>query len=125
MNMNEIKTAVAEAAKRAGAEQYEIQIHISERAGAEAMKQEISSVTYSQSGGITIRCIINGKSGYASGELINAEEAAKLTEKACIHASIIESEDPVGIFAGSDSYQTVEENDKALPAVEDMKATAL
>jgi len=125
MNMNEIKNAVAETAKRCGAEQYEIQIHVSERAGTEAMKQEISSVTYSQSGGISIRCIMNGKSGYASGELIDAKEAVKLTEKACINASIVESEDPVGLFAGSDTYQTVEESDKALPSVEDMKTTAL
>ena len=63
MNTEAIKKAVAEAAERCGADSYEIVISTHESAGAEAMKKEISSVSYSLSSTMQVRCVVDGKSG--------------------------------------------------------------
>ena len=82
MNTEAIKKAVAESAAACGASGYEINISTSISAGAEALQQEISSVTYTNSGSLTVRCVKDRKSGYASSELVTPEEAAALVERA-------------------------------------------
>ena len=72
-NIEAIKAAVASAAAEFGAEGYEISIESNTSAGAEALKDEINSVTYTRSGSISVRCVKNGKSGYASGDLVTPE----------------------------------------------------
>ena len=69
MNMDMIKNAVAEAAKQFGAEEYELTITDRENTGVEALKKEVSSVSYSRSGSMVVRCVVGGKSGYAASEL--------------------------------------------------------
>ncbi len=121
MNVNEIKLAVEEAAKLYGASGFEVKINTETSAGAEALRHEISSVTYSRSGGMTVRCVKNGKSGYASSELVTAEEAAELVRIACDNALTVDDEDEVPLFAGSESYTEVEKEDVVLPAADEMK----
>ncbi len=122
MNTVEIKRAVEEAAKLYGAEGYEIKINTETSAGAEALRHEISSVTYSRSGGMTVRCVKNGKSGYASSELVTPEEAAELVRIACDNALVVDDVDEVPLFAGSESYTKVEKEDVTLPTADEMKA---
>ena len=52
MNMELIRNAVADAAKRFGAEEYELTVSSKEDTGVEALKKEITSVSYSRSGSI-------------------------------------------------------------------------
>ena len=125
MNTNSMKKAVAEAAKRFGADAYEISINTSEKASAEALKDEISAVTYAFSGNMTVRCVKNGKSGYASSELVTSEAAAQLVEQACANAEAIDEADTLGLFEGSDHYETVEEAVETLPSAEEMKDQTL
>ncbi len=122
MNVNEIKLAVEEAAKLYGAEGYVVRINTETSAGAEALRHEISSVTYSRSGGMTVRCVKNGKSGYASSELVTAEEAAELVRIACDNALVVDDVDEVPLFAGSESYTEVPKEDVILPEADEMKA---
>ncbi len=121
MNVNEIKLAVEEAAKLYGAEGYEVKINTETSAGAEALRHEISSVTYSRSGGMTVRCVKNGKSGYASSELVTAEEAAELVRIACDNALTVDDADEVPLFAGSESYTEVAKEEVILPEADEMK----
>ena len=86
MQNEKLKAIVAEAAARFGADAYEIRISTTESAGAEALKDEISTVTYALSGGMTVRCVKNGRSGYAASELISEEAAAELVRQACANA---------------------------------------
>ena len=76
-----IKRAVAEAAETYGAEGYEIKIGSATSAAVEALKDDISSVTYEKSTSISVRCVKGGKSGYASGNIVTPEEASELAAK--------------------------------------------
>lgn len=125
MNTEAIKLAVAEAAAEYGIHDYEIRIFKQESAGAEALKDEISSVTYSNSGSMLVRCVKDGRSGYASSDLITPEAAAELVATACASASVIDDADTVGLFEGSSSYQPTEDHAQPLPETDDMKAQAL
>lgn len=125
MNTEAIKNAVAEAAKACGAESYEIIINSTENAGAEALKDEISSVSYSLSGSMRVRCVKDGKSGYATSELVTPEAAASLVEQACDSASIIDDLDEVPLFAGSEHYEPVHDEVPELMATDKMKEHTL
>lgn len=121
MNTVDIKKAVEEAAKLYGCDGWEVNIDAKEDAGVEALKQEISSVTYSRSGSMSVRCVKNGKSGYASSELVTPEEAAGLVAIACDNAVVVDDSDEVPLFEGSKEYHNVEEAQTAIPAADVMK----
>ncbi len=118
--INAIKDAVAAAAKMYGAEGYEITIGSSTNASVEALKDEISSVTYEKSTSMTVRCVKGGKSGYASGNIVTPEEAAELVRRACDSAPVVDEADEVGLFAGSPSYPKVERRESKLPTTAEM-----
>ena len=87
-NMELIRNAVAEAAKRFGAEEYELTISSKEDTAVEALKKEVSTVSYSRSGSMVVRCVVGGKSGYAASELVTPEAAAEIVETACDNATV-------------------------------------
>ena len=125
MNMDLIKNAVAEAAKQFGAEEYELTITAKEDTGVEALKKEITSVSYSRSGTMTVRCVVGGKSGYAISELVTPEAAAEIVETACDNARVLDEADQVGLFPGSDHYETSRDTCLELPGTDEMKERAL
>lgn len=125
MNTESIKNAVAQAAKACGAESYEINITTEESASAEAMKKEISTVSYNRSSKMHIRCVVGGKSGYATSELVTPEAAAEAVEVACGNALCVDEPDEMPLFAGSESYREVHDVVPELPSAEEMKAMAL
>ena len=125
MNTEAIKKAVAEAAAKYGAESYEIVISSEESAGAEAMRKEISSVSYSRSSTMQVRCVVAGKSGYAVSELVTPEAAADAVEQACANASVVDDLDEMPLFGGSEHYEEVHDVVPELPSTEEMKAMAL
>ena len=125
MNIEAIKNAVAEAAARYGAESYEIVINTAENAGAEAMKREISSVSYSLSSTMQVRCVVAGKSGYAVSELLTPEAAAEAVERACGNAGVVDDPDEMPLFPGSEGYEQVSDPVPQLPSTEELKAQAL
>ena len=125
MNTEAIKQAVARAAAEFGAEGYEIVIHTEESAGAEALKKEISSVSYSRSSTMQVRCVVGGKSGYAVSELLTPESAAELVEQAVANAAVIDEPDEMPLFGGSESYEEVHDTVPELPSTDEMKAMAL
>ena len=125
MNMELIKNAVAEAAKRFGAEEYELTISDREETGVEALKKEVSAVSYSRSGTMTVRCVVGGKSGYASSELVTPEAAALIVETACDNAQVLDDADQVGLFPGSDHYETSRDTAAELPSTDALKERAL
>ena len=90
--------------------------------GAEAVAREISSVTYSRAGSMTVRCVKNGRSGYAVSEQADEASAEELVRIACENALIIDDEDTVGLFGGSERYETVEEPACEIPDADALKA---
>ena len=120
-----MKQAVARAAAECGADGYEIVIFTKESAGAEALKREISSVSYALSSTMQVRCVVGGKSGYAVSELVTPESAAALVEQAAANAAVIDEPDQMPLFGGSDHYEEVHDTVPELPSTDVMKAMAL
>ena len=125
MNMDLIKNAVAEAAKRFGAEEYELTISDKENTGVEALNKEVSSVSYSRTGTMTVRCVVGGKSGYAASELVTPEAAAEIVQIACDNATVVSDADQVGLFPGSEHYETSRDTALELPGTDSLKERAL
>ena len=125
MNMELIRNAVAEAAKRFGAEEYELSISSKEDTGVSALKKEIDSVSYSRSGSMVVRCVVGGKSGYAASELVTPEAAELIVETACDNAGVVDDADQVGLFPGSDHYETSRDCLVELPDTDSLKERAL
>ena len=125
MNMELIRNAVAEAAKRFGAEEYELSISSKEDTGVSALKKEIDSVSYSRSGSMVVRCVVGGKSGYAASELVTPEAAEAIVETACDNAGVVDDADQVGLFPGSDHYETSRDRLVELPDTDSLKERAL
>lgn len=105
MNFNDIKNAVINAAEKAGVTEYEIYYVQDSGISAETLKHEISSFSSSVSGGICFRCIVDGKMGYASTELMDADEMEELVYRAASNAKYVEADDGGVIFAGSPKYE--------------------
>ena len=124
-NMELIRNAVAAAAKQFGAEEYELTITDKENTGVEALKKEVSSVSYARSGSMTVRCVVGGKSGYAASELLTPEAAAQIVETACDNAGVVDDPDQVGLFPGSEHYETSRDTAIELPDTDSLKERAL
>ena len=124
-NMDLIRNAVAEAAKQFGAEGYELTISSKEETGVEALKKEVSTVSYARSGSMVVRCVVGGKSGYAASELVTPEAAALIVETACDNARVLDEADQVGLFPGSDHYETSRDACVDLPDTDELRERAL
>ena len=107
MDFYSVKNYLFEAAEKAGLKEYEVYFMESSGVSAETLKDEISSFSSAVSGGICFRCIVNGRMGSASSELLEAEEMSALVERAINNAKYIENDDKAIIFKGSESYENV------------------
>ncbi len=125
MNFELLKEAIEKRADELGVTEYEIYYESSAKASAETLNHEISSLSSSEAGGICFRCSVDGKMGYASTQLLEAEEAAELVERALENGRATEKVDTVGIFAGSAEYGSPSV-EKFVPLTPDeLKNTAL
>ena len=120
-----MKQALVAAAQRAGLTQYEIYAQSEESISAETLKDEISSFSSSNAGGICFRCIVDGKMGYASGELMTEDAMEDMVNAAISNARCIDNDDEVFIFAGSPAYATPNVPAPSLPEATAIRDTAL
>ena len=114
MLFEQMKNALIAAATDAGIEQYEIYYQVGESISAETLKDEISAFASSVSGGICFRCIVDGKMGYASSELMSEDAMGELVKNAISNAACIDSDDEVFIFEGSPEYAKIDAGDVKL-----------
>lgn len=108
MEFEALKQALIAAAKAAGIEQYEIYYMETAESSATTFQRELKGVSSARSGGICFRCIVDGKMGYASTELLEADEMAELVGRAATAATMIENDDQVFIWGGSPAYRSPE-----------------
>lgn len=120
MDFNSLKNYLFDAAKEMGLEEYEIYFAESEGISAETLKDEVSAFSFTVSGGICFRCIVDGKMGVASTELLEVDEMRELVKRAMNNARYIESEDKAIIFKGSPEYQKTNP-----PSIEESDATTI
>ena len=104
IDFEKLRAALVEAASAAGIEQYEIYYKSVRDAVAEALGDEISGFSFGVMGGICFRCIVGGRMGYASTELMTTDEMRELVLRALENAKHIENDDEVFIYPGSAKY---------------------
>ncbi len=125
MKFEEMKQALISAAKEAGLTEYEIYYQMDESISAETLENEISSFASGVSGGVCFRCIVNGKMGYASGELMTEDAMAELVATAISNAACIDNDDEVFLFEGSPAYAELPEAEVKLSDADSIRDLAL
>lgn len=125
MEIKALKDALVRAAKETGIEEYELYYAESTDMSAETLKDEISGFSSGKSAGISFRCKIGGKMGYAATELLTEEEMAELVRRAAANAENIENDDEVFIFPGSPAYGTPDAKPSLPATAAQLRETAL
>ena len=125
MDFNAIKKAVADTASKLGLSEYELYYVQDSSVSAETLKHEISALSSAVSGGVCFRCVVDGKMGYASSELMDPDEMEALVIRAASNAKYVESDDGGVIFAGSEKYEKTNAPEPKAMELSEMKAMAL
>lgn len=120
MNFDSVKNDLIQEAERVGLTEYEVYFMESSDMSAETLKNEISSFSSGVSGGVSFRCIVNGRMGSASTELLTTEEMRDLVQRAVAGAGYVENEDEAILYAGAKQYDEV-----SLPKVQETEALAM
>lgn len=125
MNFDAVKNALIAEADRAGLADYEVYFMESSSVSTETLKDEISSFSSGVGGGVCFRCIVDGRMGNASSELLTEEEMRALVRRAIDNAKNIENDDKAILYEGAEHYATVSPVAVENPDAADLKATAL
>ena len=118
MNFIEFKEAVIAAAQEMGVADYELYYQTAESTAVSAFKHELNEFTSSVEGGVCLRCIVDGKMGYASTQSMNPKEARDLLLRAMDNAATIENDDAVFLGEGGQTYETLNVKSYELPATD-------
>ena len=104
-------------AKEAGLEQAELFITESRALSISLFHGEVDEFKDNNGYSIVARGILNGKCGAATCDVWNKEKAAWLIKEIVANAKVIENDDPIIIFKGSEKYHKVNTFNKALEDV--------
>lgn len=109
MDFNAFKQEVVAQCQAQGITEYELFYQAAESSSVSAFQHEINQFSSSTEGGVCFRCIVGGKMGYASTEDLSREQAASIVARAADNASVLESEEPVFLNEGGQTYQVLRE----------------
>ena len=104
-------------AKEAGLEQVELFISESHSLNISLFHGEVEEYKDNNGYSIAARGILNGKCGAAACDVWNKDKAAWLVKEIVANAKVIENDDPVFIFKGSEKYHKVNTYNKDLEKV--------
>ena len=125
MNFDTVKDYLISEATRMGLAEYEVYFMESSDMSAETLKDEISSFSSGVSGGVCFRCIVDGRMGNASTELLTEKEMKALVGRAVENAKCIESDDKAILFRGSEKYEALNKVMMEMPEASQIKHVAL
>ena len=103
-----------ELAKEAGIEEAELSVSTSYSLSFSLFHGEIDSYTSSNSSSFLARGIYKGKMASVSSDVYNTKVAEFFVKKIVENASVIENDDPVFIFKGSEKYRRINTFNKQL-----------
>ena len=104
-------------AKEAGLQEVELYISESRSLSISMFHGEVEEYKDNNGYSILARGILNGKCGSATADVWNAEKAAWLVKEMVANAKVIENDDPIFIFKGSEKYHKVNTYNKDLDNV--------
>ena len=118
MNFNVFKEAVIAACVNLGIADYELYYQAGESTSIGVFQHEVNQFTSSNEGGVCLRCLVDGKMGYASTEDMDPAKAAALVGRAVDNAGTLESCDPEFLGEGGQEYAPLEVKNMPLPTTE-------
>ena len=104
-------------AKEAGLSEVELYIYESRSLNISLFHGEIDEYKDNNGYSIMARGILNGKCGSATADVWNAEKAKWLVKEIVNNAKVIENDDPIFIFKGSEKYKKINTFNKELENV--------
>ena len=109
-------------AKEAGLEEVELYISENHTLNISLFHGEVDNYSDNNGYSILARGLINGKCGSAACDVWNAEKAKYLIKEMVANAKVIENDDPIFIFKGSEKYKKVNTFNKDLEKVTSTQA---
>lgn len=125
MKFEKFKELVMALAQAMGLNEYELYYRSSESTSVSAFQHEINEFSSDVSGGVCFRAIVNGKMGYAATEDLSEASAKAVVDKAIENAATLESDEPVFLGEGGQTYQAIDRKLPTLPATEVLIAKVL
>ncbi len=125
MDYQAFKNAVIACAAELGIGEYELYYVKSSDTSIDAFQHQINEFSSNESGGVCFRCIVDGKMGYASTQLLSEDEAKSIVAQAAENARSLEADEQVFLCEGGLVYQTVEQTTYPLPTTEELIETVL
>lgn len=125
MDFQTFRQIVADEAAALHIEAYELYYQLGERTSVSAFRHEISEFSDASEGGVCLRCLMGGKMGYASTQLLSEESARALVRRAADNASLLETVRPEFLVGAGQSYQTVAASSIPLPDADALRKAAL
>lgn len=125
MKFNEFKDLVIAACAERGVAEYELYYQSSSSTSVDTFQHSINEFSSSLSGGLCFRCIVDGRMGYASTELLSAEQAVSVVEKAVDNAKNLETEEQVFLGEGGQIYEPLPDRSYPVPETDEMLSVAL
>ena len=104
-------------AKEAGLQEVELYISESHSLNISLFHGEVDEYKDNNGYSILARGILNGKCGSATADVWNKDKAAWLVKEMVANAKVIENDDPIFIFKGSEKYHKVNTFNKDLENV--------
>ena len=104
-------------AKEAGLQEVELYISESRSLSISLFHGEVDEYKDNNGYSILARGILNGKCGSATADVWNKDKAAWLVKEMVANAKVIENDDPIFIFKGSEKYHKVNTFNKDLESV--------
>jgi len=115
MTYQEFKEAVIAVSRDMQVAEYELYYAQSESVSVDTYKQEINEYATQNSGGVCYRCIVDGRTGYASTENLTEEEAKSLVTRALENAKSMGNGEKAFLHKKGDSYAALPENTAKAP----------
>ena len=125
MTFENFKQIIMKKAAEKGIADYELYYETSESTEVEVYQHELQSFSSSLNGGLCLRCVVNGRLGYASTEELSEETAETLLQRAADNASVLESDDPIFFNKGGLTYEHPEQETYPLPETADLISMAM
>ena len=125
MKLEEFKNRCMAEAAAAGLTDYEVYYEVASESSVSAFRHEIKEVSSSTEGGVSFRCKIDGRMGYASTQSFDPENAAELVEKAIENARALETSEEEFLGEAGHEYKELPVTEVRTPGIEEMKAAVL
>lgn len=108
MRFDEFKILIAEEAKKAGIDQFELYYTSSESTEIEMFNGEAQNYTAGFTGGVSFRCIVNKKAGVSYTQELSESQARRMVQAALDNALTLEKDEEVFLYEGGGEYENVE-----------------